>query len=42
MERKKQRKETRNSQRRVVILCELVREGDSDMVTSEHSSEGNE
>ena len=42
MERGKQRKEPGNEQRRDVILCELVREGDSDMVTSEHSSEGNE
>lgn len=42
MERRKQRKETGNALRRVVILCELVREGDSDMVTSEYSSDGNE
>ena len=42
MERRKQHKETGNSLRKVVILCELVREGDSHMVTSEHSSDENE
>ena len=42
MERIKQSKETGRSERRVVMLYEMVREGDPDRMTAEHSTEGNE
>lgn len=42
MERIKKSKETGSSERRVVMLYEMVRGGDPDRMTSERSTEGNE